>query len=1298
MPAKPQHKPRVDDRQAIAHCLRQDEAAAVASLLAITQLEPEVCRRIDDRARALISDMGRAGRRGVSMAALLEQFPLSSQEGRSLMGLAEALLRTPNTATADQLIADKLGAADWRSTLSTRQPLWLSGALIGLILAHNIAAKGLFNPSQPPYRQWPWALLRALQRRILSRGIAWLGGGFVFAGSVNAALARAHRSATRGYSLSYDMLGEGARCGRDAEVFLQRYRQMVVALGRTEGGRGMAPDNGAIQRGASVSVKLSALHPRYEASQRQLVMAELVPRLLDLAQLARSHGVSLTLDAEESGRLDLSLAVFAAVYCDASLAGWQGFGLAVQAYQKRALSVLEWLAELAVAEGRQIPLRLVKGAYWDSEIKASQQGGYNDYPVFTRKATTDLNYQACADFLLRHRQRFYPQFASHNPYTVATVLELDRQLTALGESSLGGYEFQRLHGMGEVLFASLQAQGQRCRVYAPVGKQSDLLSYLVRRILENGANSSVFKYLQPADLDTGALLRAPRGQVQGWSQARHPQIPLPQDVFNGAGSSLDRVNSKGCDLDDVATLQRLQVGMVRHGPQPVLAREFSGDKPLQRQVEIRNPARCHEVLARLEIDTAQQLRDKLQRAELAFPAWASIGATQRGHYLRQLANRLENHRDQLVGLCTREGGKTLVDGIAEVREAVDFCRYYAAQAETLFAKAEVQPQVQPRGVVLCISPWNFPLAIFIGQIAAALATGNSVLAKPAMQSLLMARCVIELMKAAGFPADCCQLLLAPGTAVGEQVLPDPRIQAVLFTGSFETGRWLNRALAQRQSCPLIAETGGQNAMLVDATALLEQVVDDVISSGFHSAGQRCSALRVLFVQQDIADALIAMLSGAMAELRIGDPALASSDLGPLIDEPARQQCRAHCTFLQSQSGRAHLLYACRLNSDCDRGYYFAPQLYEIDNMSLLTEEVFGPIVHLIRFPAEGIDEVMTQVNSSGYGLTLGIQSRIDGRCKTLAQRAAVGNVYINRNMIGAVVGLQPFGGRGLSGTGPKAGGPLYLQRLVHWPAPKEIAQDSAFKTVGAEQGGQPRDEPPPTLTRSVVASPCHAIPDSLARAQRAWSARGAVARMACLETLLRDDSPLVAMTLERAPFQQALATMLPVARRLLLTVPSLAGPTGESNDYQLQSRGLVLIVVDAASNEACFVRQLLALLLAGNSALVLSAPDSGFSAFWQALRMALESAGVAPELCATADITKLLTLLDVAPIEAVCLAPSSPLSGQIAQRLAQRPGAICPLITELSPEVLIARLSYEKTISTNTAAAGGNLALLSLDE
>ncbi|MBQ0718867.1 MAG: bifunctional proline dehydrogenase/L-glutamate gamma-semialdehyde dehydrogenase PutA [Gammaproteobacteria bacterium] len=1313
-----QHMPAgqgAQPRRTIERAYRQDEQSLLAALLSSTQLDSASRQRIADRAQVWINTLRRQGwMQGQSpVVALLEQFPLASPEGVRLMGLAEALLRVPDAATAHCLVADKLGGGDWRAHLDRASSPSLNAAVLGLMLGAKISTCPLSGQVGHGWQRQPQALLQALLRGVIGHSLGWFARQFVFASNPTKALLRADKFARQGYSLSFDMLGEGARCGRDAQRYYDHYRQMIAGLAAANSAASSSSLQGLDPARGSVSIKLSALHPRYEPAQRQRVIKELVPRLLALAQLAQSAGISLTLDAEESWRLDLSLDVFAAVLCSPQLAGWDGFGLAVQAYQKRALAVLGWLVQLAAGLGRKIPLRLVKGAYWDSEIKATQQGGYSDYPVFTRKASTDLNYQACAQFLLAHRQCFYPQFATHNPYTVATVLELERQLSTPAQtqtqtqtqSAVQSYEFQRLHGMGEGLYKQVLQQGLACRVYAPVGQKVDLLAYLIRRLLENGANSAFVHQLHDRRIDALSLLQDPWAKVAAWTRKSHPQIPLPRALFIGQGLvqglGEGRLNSLGCDLNDSATLQALQEDVAAHYPS---CRSLCG--PLaEAQFEIRNPARYQQLLARVALDSPDSFATKLDRAERAFASWAARPAPERGECLRDLADSLENHRAQLIALCVKEGGKTLADSIDEVREAVDFCRYYAERAAILFAESPLQP----RGVVLCISPWNFPLAIFVGQIAAALATGNTVLAKPAMQSLLMARCVVDMMSASGLPQHCCQLLQAPGQVVGEQVLPDPRIQALLFTGSLDTGHWLNRALAQREAgpCPLIAETGGQNAMLVDATALLEQVVDGVISSAFHSAGQRCSALRVLFVQQDIADELIAMLVGAMAELVIGDPADISSDLGPLIDGPARAQCEAHCRYLQSQPNEARLIYQCALSRACEEGYFFPPQLYEINNMTLLKTEVFGPIVHLIRFPAGGIDGVLAQIANSGYGLTLGIQSRIDSTCKALAQRAEVGNVYINRNMTGAVVGVQPFGGRGLSGTGPKAGGPLYLQRLVRWPPSSDGLQAGAGNGLSpAHSGGllerellsfRPAQKAPHRVAGSIANA------EVLKQAHQAWVAQGAASRISSIAAAFqrRDTSDEQADEQSGALdalLETAEEAMLAAARDLLLAPRLLPGPTGESNSYQLESRGLVAIVLEQISEVGVFLRQLLGALLAGNAVLILSSPDPALMALWQGLQVALAKAGVPAQLLARAELDEGFALLDDWPVRAVCVAPKSPLYRPLARRLANREGAICPLISAQNPSCLIARLSYEKTICSNTAAASGNVKLLSLGE
>ena len=1273
-----------DARKKIAVQHRRNEEACVAELVALTELDAGTRQRIEASTLALIATIRRPSywQRPDPLAAILEQFPLSSAEGLQLMGLAEALLRVPDAATAQRLIADKLGTADWRSHLREAEPLWMKGLIVALILNRKLLTAAPSEGSTPGDRQVFGKVLRDLQRRAMCQGTRWLGSHFVFASSIDAALVKAEKFAARGYQLSYDMLGEGARCEGDARRHYLHYEQMMKALATAESGNGKGLESGLDVLRGNVSIKLSALHPRYEPAQRQRVMAELVPRVLKLAQEAKSSGLSLTIDAEESWRLSLSLDVFAAVYCHPALAGWNGFGLALQAYQKRALAVLEWLRELAATQGRSIPLRLVKGAYWDSEIKLAQQGGYEAYPVFTRKASTDLNYQACAHFLLRQRRYFYPQFATHNPYTVATVLELERQVSAADPGHFRAYEFQRLHGMGEALFEAIHQQGQVCRVYAPVGEQAELLSYLVRRILENGANSSVLGQLQNNSIEARALVQNPGEQVKAWPQAGHPQIPLPAALYPGVGGQAGRINSLGCDLDDESSLQSLLRGVAAHGPVPLDEDGLVNRALGESTVEIRNPARPREVLARIALDGPEQLHAKLKTADLAAADWAATRPAQRCQLLRRLADELQNNRDRLVGLCIAESGKTLADSVGEVREAVDFCRYYAERAEILFDDSGVLP----RGVVLCISPWNFPLAIFIGQIAAALACGNTVVAKPAMQSLLMARCVVELMASSGFPAGCCQLLLVPGVAVGEQLLPDSRIQAVLFTGSLATGQWLNRALARREPCPLIAETGGQNAMLVDATALLEQVVDDVVSSAFHSAGQRCSALRVLFVQEDIAEALIAMLSGAMAELVVGDPASVASDVGPLIDEQARRHCEEHCVYLQRHPRQqARLLYACPLPEDSEGGYYFPPQLYEISSMSLLMEEVFGPIVHLIRFPAGGIDGMLEQINSSGYGLTLCIQSRIDTTCREVAQRAEVGNVYVNRNMVGAVVGVQPFGGRGLSGTGPKAGGPLYLSRLVRWPASDLIDRKANRVFLGTEPAAHratilPADgEPKPSGWL---------IPASLNKAQQRWAARSGQNRISCIENFLQS-TELVGEPVELTGWGGVSD---------LLAVPQeLPGPTGENNTYQFEGRGLILLVLDEGSVGVVFLKQLAAALVAGNAVLVVRDGASPLAARWQDLRANLQRAGVDARLLHSAELDELFPLVAEVPIKGVCVAPGFAQYRELAMALAARPGAICPLISALNFSCLVARLSYEKTITCNTAAAGGNASLLCLE-
>ncbi len=936
------------------------------------------------------------GKGGVD--ALLNEFSLSTEEGVALMCLAEALLRVPDALTADKLIRDKLQAGNWASHLGHSDSMFVNASAWALLFTGKMV-----NYSDAQQRALHGSLKRAsgrlgqpVIRAAVRRAMAIMGEVFVMGTTIEAAMDRAERMEARGYRYSYDMLGEGARSAATAQDYFDAYAKAIEAIGRKHQQQG--PD-----AAAGISVKLSALHPRYEASQHARAVTELVPRLRSLALQARAYDIGLTVDAEEAARLDLSLDVIAAVFRDPALRGWTGFGVAVQAYQKRAPLLIDWLAQLARQVGRRMMVRLVKGAYWDSEIKQAQMLGLRGYPVFTRKPATDVCYQACARRLLGHRPILFPQFATHNAWSVAAILAMDA-------GHAGNYEFQRLHGMGAALYEQVMRDHRiPCRIYAPVGEHQDLLAYLVRRLLENGANSSFVNNIVDAHVSIDELVQDPVLSVRTWTEFTHPAIALPQSLYGE-----DRPNSRGLDLSDTLALD--QLGRTMAGHWQSRAEDGSGQA-------VRNPARNAEIVGHLRFDSADGMRDKLDlvaaSTHRAWPVAARVA------FLRALTESLEAHREELILLCIKEAGKTVADSIAEVREAVDFCRYYAAQASRL-------EQAEPLGTVLCISPWNFPLAIFIGQVSAALAAGNAVLAKPAEQTSLIALRSLALMQACGLPANRMACVISPGPLAGETLVPDPRIRAVLFTGSTTVGRWLFDTLAQRRDgpIPLIAETGGQNAMIVDSTALPEQVVDDVIRSGFHSAGQRCSALRVLFLQDETADHLIEMIKGAMAELVIGDPLDLATDVGPVIDARALERLHLHVDVMAGAEG-VKLLHTLPLPATlAAHGHFFAPRLYELDRLDRLDQEVFGPVVHVIRYQARDLEQVIAQINAAGFGLTLGVHSRIQRSAERIAAAAKVGNVYINRDMIGAVVGVQPFGGRGLSGTGPKAGGPLYLPALT----------------------------------------------------------------------------------------------------------------------------------------------------------------------------------------------------------------------------------------------------------------------------
>ena len=1011
-------------RRRLRQAYRVDETASVEALLSAADLPAETLDRIAVRARKLVQSVRaeRVGQGGLD--AFLHEYQLTSREGVVLMCLAEALLRIPDADTANLLIKDKLGDADWEKHLGTSESLFVNASTWALMLTGRIVKfdSGETRDLGGVLRRLVTRSGEPVIRQAVTQAMRILGRQFVMGRTIDEALERATAMERRGYRYSYDMLGEAARTMPDAERYDRAYRAAIRAIGAAAGGRGSIESPG-------ISVKLSALHPRYEFAQAHRVMAELVLRLTALAQAAKAVDIGFTVDAEEADRLDLSLDVIEAVSAAPSLAGWNGFGLAIQAYQKRCIDLVDWLADMARRHKRRLMVRLVKGAYWDSEIKWSQERGLPGYPVFTRKASTDVSYLACARKLLADPVAFFPQFATHNAHTFAAVLEM--------AGNRRDFEFQRLHGMGEALYEQVvgpEKLGLAARIYAPVGSHEDLLAYLVRRLLENGANTSFVNRIVDEKAPIEELIADPVARVRKLPMKPHPRILLPVDLFGGG-----RKNSAGIDLTDPEELVPLAQAMDTAavggwGAAPLIGGLGRSGAPRP----VTNPADRRQTVGQVIEAGKTDVENALARATRAAADWNATPAGDRAAAIERAADLLEQNRAELMAICVREAGKTIPDALAEVREAVDFCRYYAARARADFATPLALPgptgernqiALNGRGVFACISPWNFPLAIFMGQVTAALAAGNAVAAKPAEQTPLIAAAGVRLLHEAGVPGDVLHLLPGDGPAVGAPLVADPRIAGVAFTGSTETARAINQSLAARGGpiVPLIAETGGQNVMIVDSSALPEQVVRDVLTSSFQSAGQRCSALRVLFVQEDIAEKLEEMLIGAMAELRVGDPALLSTDVGPVIDDAAKATLEAHAQRMVSE-GR--LLHAVTLGPETAAGSFVAPRAFRIDRLTRLEREVFGPILHVVHFAGDRLDRVLDDVNATGYGLTLGIHSRIDSTVRYIHERLRVGNAYVNRNMIGAVVGVQPFGGEGLSGTGPKAGGPRYLHRFA----------------------------------------------------------------------------------------------------------------------------------------------------------------------------------------------------------------------------------------------------------------------------
>lgn len=1015
--------PLSPSRAAINKAYLIDEDAHLNSLLESFHLEDDQLSRIEELARNLVVKVRQQSSGKGGIEALFQEYDLSSQEGVMLMCLAESLLRIPDTETADRLIRDKLSQAEWDAHLGKSSSFFVNASTWGLLLTGHIVqlAPEMIHQSSSFFSRLVSKSGEPVIRLAIKQAMKIIGQQFVMGTNIEDAISRSKEGSNELYRYSFDMLGEAAHTQADAKKYFDSYLNAIIILGTySQAGEALFDNPG-------ISVKLSALHPRYEYSQRERVLTELTPRLLELAQAAKQVNIHMTVDAEEADRLDLSLDIFEQVFRDESLADWDGFGLALQAYQKRAIYVIDFLTELSQDCNRRIPLRLAKGAYWDTEIKRAQEQGLQDYPVFTRKSSTDTVYLACAQHILNAGPAFYPQFATHNAHTLASIVIMAGQRE---------YEFQRLHGMGEALYQEAikeQQLSNYCRVYAPVGSHEELLPYLVRRLLENGANTSFVNQIVDEHTPIEEIIANPIHETEILQQKRHPRIPLPRSIYGA-----ERFNSSGINFSDPDSLTELETALDEAMLKSWIAAPIVGGKTLAgKHQTITDPTNRKNTIGEVQLADASAVEQALSLAHDAVNDWNNTAAEKRAEILDEAANLLEQNRAELMALCIREGGRTVKDALNEVREAVDFCRYYAAMARKDFAQPIELPGVtgelnqlrlQGRGVFVCISPWNFPVAIFTGQIAAALAAGNSVIAKPAGATPLAAAKVISLLHQAGIPVEALHFLPGGGAEIGMALINDPRTAGVAFTGSTETAQQINQALAKRDIIiPFIAETGGQNAMIVDSSALPEQVITDAITSAFNSAGQRCSALRVLFVQQDVAPRIIELLSGAMDELVIGDPGLLNTDIGPVINDSAKAGLQQH---VERMNKEATLIKALNLPQACSKGSFFAPHAFEINSLDQLTHEVFGPILHIIQYEANHLDKVIEAINNTRYGLTLGIHSRIDSTAEYIARHARCGNTYINRNIIGAVVGTQPFGGEGLSGTGPKAGGPHYLQRFA----------------------------------------------------------------------------------------------------------------------------------------------------------------------------------------------------------------------------------------------------------------------------
>ncbi|MFL7900923.1 trifunctional transcriptional regulator/proline dehydrogenase/L-glutamate gamma-semialdehyde dehydrogenase [Azospirillum argentinense] len=1212
----PPIRPATELRAAITAAYRRPEPECLPFLFEQASLPPGIVTAAAATARKLITAL-RAKPRGRGVEGLIHEYSLSSQEGMALMCLAEALLRIPDHATRDALIRDKIAGGDWQAHLGKGGSMFVNAATWGLLITGKLTSAG----GEPALSS---ALTRLIARGgepLIRRGVDFamrmMGEQFVTGQTIQEALTNARPMEAEGFRYSYDMLGEAALTAEDAARYYADYVNAIHAIGKASAGRG-------VYEGPGISIKLSAIHPRYSRAQADRVMDELLPRVKALALLAKGYDIGLNIDAEEADRLELSLDLMESLCFDPDLAGWNGIGFVVQAYGKRCPYVIDFLIDLARRSGHRLMIRLVKGAYWDSEIKRAQLDGLPDFPVYTRKVYTDVSYVACARKLLAAPEAVFPQFATHNAQTLATIYEM-----AGSDFQVGKYEFQCLHGMGEPLYKEVVGPLKRpCRIYAPVGTHETLLAYLVRRLLENGANSSFVNRIADPAVPVDELVADPVAVARAIAPtgAPHALIALPRNLY-----APERANSAGIDLSDETELARLSAALSASAEMTWTAAPLLADGERAGQAQpVRNPADRRDVVGSVTEASEALVAEAFGHAVAAASAWAATPPEERAASLFRAADTMQERMPTLLGLIVREAGKSLPNAIAEVREAIDFLRYYGAQARDRFDNATHRPL----GPVVCISPWNFPLAIFSGQIAAALAAGNPVLAKPAEETPLIAAEAVRILHAAGIPAGALQLLPGAGE-VGAALVGHEAVRGVMFTGSTEVARLIQRQLAGRllpdgAPIPLIAETGGQNAMIVDSSALAEQVVGDVIASAFDSAGQRCSALRILCLQEDVADRTLAMLKGAMRELRIGNPDRLAVDVGPVISEEARATIAGHIEAMRAKGRNVEFL---PLPAETADGTFVAPTVIEIGGIHELEREVFGPVLHVVRFHRDDLDALVDAINATGYGLTFGLHTRIDATIERVTGRIGAGNVYVNRNTIGAVVGVQPFGGHGLSGTGPKAGGPLYLSRLLS-RRPKgwlEFHGPDAARGAGLAYGEWLRAK-----GFTAEASRC-----------AGYAARSAIGGGA-----------------------------------------ELNGPVGERNLYELHGRGRVLLLPQTRTG---LLLQLGAVLATGNSAAVDAPPE-----------LAELLHGLPPALAARVRTTA--DWRDVGPLAAVLVEGDRERVTAINRRVAELPGPIL-LVQAATAEALAAGrgegydldlLLNERSISVNTAAAGGNASLVAM--